>query len=130
MVAYPKDPAEQVARVIKDHKKRLIRIEARLDQAGSSRSKERPDISTAKTNITAAQTAITAVNTGSGGTTQENFLGNLSQVTAVSPTNGGGWTSGGRSSEARQIDTSVLTGWMNQVHADIAALAAALHSRN
>ena len=37
------------------------------------------------TNITANTTAITAVNTGSGGSTQENFLGSLNQ--AVAPSN-------------------------------------------
>jgi hypothetical protein len=130
MVAYPKDPADQVARVIKDHKKRLTRIEARLDQAQSDGSKYAGQIATADTNITAAQTAITAVNTGSGGTTQENFLGSLSKMAHYTETALGGWTSGGSILGSSQIDTTVLTDWMNDVSADIATILSRLEGGN
>jgi hypothetical protein len=81
MGTYPKDPSQAVARVIKEHHKKITRIEARLDQAQSDRSKDASD-------ITANTTAITAIGTGTGGTAEQNFLGLFAQAAVASPAAG------------------------------------------
>lgn len=73
MTTAPVHPALRVPKTINDHTKRLIRAESRLDQAGSTDSKQTADIA-------ANAAAVAAVNTRLGGTGQETYLGTLGQM--------------------------------------------------
>lgn len=124
---FPGDPATAVARIIKEHHKKITRIEARLDQGESNRSKDSTDIASNTTSITSNTTAITAVNTGSGGTTQENFLGSLGEMSHIangSPTAGGPWSDsgvlqGGPTTYWTATAADALIAWMNDVDNDL-----------
>ena len=149
MTQFPGDPSTAVARIIKEHHKKITRIEARLDQGESNRSKDASDIATNTTDITANTTAITAVNGGTGGTAEENFLGKLAQAAVASSAGGdsaqasflgnlgemshitdgsqsstGGWTTGGALSGGPSqywdgTHAAALVPWMNEVYSDI-----------
>jgi hypothetical protein len=56
------------------------------------------------------------------------FLATLSEAAHVTETNTGGWTTGGALAAGSWDNThaNALVTWMNQVHADIAAILAAL----
>jgi hypothetical protein len=127
---YPRAQAKKPAAAIADHGRQVTRAHARLDQVESTQSLQNTQISTAQTDITSNTTAINAVNTGSGGTSQENFLGNLSKMAHYTETASGGWTSGGAILGSSQIDAAVLVGWMNDVSADIAAILSRLEGGN
>lgn len=121
MTTFPRAPAQKVPHQVAETARQVTRAHARLDQDESTLSQQ-------ASQIAAAATAISAVNTGTGGTTQENFLGSLTQVPVVTQADGGGWTAGGAINGSSQIDTTVLTNWMNAVHLDIQNLIAALHN--
>lgn len=58
------------------------------------------------------------------------FLGLINQMSHYAETNSGGWTAGGAIVGSTQIDTTVLTNWMNQVNADIGAILSRLQGEN
>jgi hypothetical protein len=87
VTTFPKHPAMKAPHNFAETGRQTTRAHARLDQAESTQSKHTSQITTANTNIatntsniTANTTAINAVNTGSGGTSHENFLGTIGQM--------------------------------------------------
>ena len=119
---------------------------ARLDQDESTLSQHTAQIATANTNIatnttniatnttdiTANTTAITAVNTGSGGTAQENFLGQLTQLANFGLNATGGWTTTGALAAGTWDNShaTALVGFMNAVFADLTDLLQELRNSN
>jgi len=120
---FPGDPATAVARIIKEHHKKISRIEARLDQGESNDSKRAGDITTANTNIA-------AINTRLGGNTQETFLGTLGLMshitngsqTALGPWSDSGVLQGGPTTYWTATAADALIAWMNNVDSDISTL--------
>jgi hypothetical protein len=84
------------------------------------------------THITANTTAITAVNTGSGGSAQENFLGSLTQLANFGLNATGGWSTSGVLGAGTwdSAHATALVGFMNAVFADLQDLLQALRNSN
>lgn len=130
MTTFPKHQAARAPAVIAKSSREVTRAHARLDQDESTLSQHTAQITTANTNIAANTTAISAVNTGSGGTTQENFLGSLGQMSHItdgSPTAAGPWTDGGvlqggPTTYWTATAADALIGWMNDVDNDLSTL--------
>ena len=133
MTTFPKAPMVRAPAAIADNGRQATRAHARLDSVESVQSKQSADISTAQTDTNANTTAIAAINTGTGGTTHENFLGTISKASHVNETNSGGWTTGGAlNGGASQFwdntHAAALVPWMNQVNADIGNIISALQA--
>ena len=144
MGVHPGNPVTRFATTIAGHARQITRAHTRLDSTQSTVGQHTAQIATANaniatntanittntTNIATGVTNLAALNTRLGGTAVENFLGTLSQMLVYSQSNGGGCTSGGSIVGSTQIDTLVLTTWMNQVHADLGIIITLLRNAN
>ena len=136
MTTFPKAQAAKPAAAIAKSARENTRAHARLDQVESTSSKQTANIATNATNITTANSniamntaAIAAINTRLG-TANMAFLETLGQMSRYTETAAPGWTAGGAINGSSQIDTTVLTNWMNDVSADIAAILSRLRGEN
>lgn len=121
MTTFPRSPAQKVPHQVAETARQVNRAHARLDQVESTSSKQTSDTA-------ANTTSVHAINTGSGGSTQENFLGSISEAAHVTETNAGGWTPGGALNGSGSVDMTRLTTWMNQVNTDIGNIISALRA--
>lgn len=133
ITTYPKNQALRAPAHIAKSGREVNRAHARLDQDESTLSQHTAQIATANTNIatnttniatnttdiTANTTAITAVNTGSGGTAQENFLGSLQQMSFMGNESGSG---------VGMLSYSGASGWNNSAVDDYNALNTAFNN--
>ena len=137
MTTFPRNQVVRAPAAIAKSTREVTRAHSRLDQDESTLSQHTAQIATNAANITTAQTdtnanttAIAAVNTGSGGTAQENFLGSLGQMSHItdgSPTATGPWSDsgvlqGGPTTYWTATAADALIGWMNNVDNDISTL--------
>jgi hypothetical protein len=101
-------------------------------KANNTKNRVSADYAAHWTTINAHTTAINAVNTGSGGTTQENFLGSLNQQTNFGQSASGGWTAGGVLGPGTwdSSHATALVGWMNAVAGDLGDILTALRNAN
>jgi hypothetical protein len=144
VTTYPKAPAQKPAAVIADAGRQVTRAHARLDQVESTQSKQTSDISTNATNTATAQTTattaqttantatttLTALDARLGGSSQETFLGSLSQIANFGLNATGGWTTGGALQAGTWDSThaTALVGYMNAVYADLQDLLQAFRN--
>jgi hypothetical protein len=129
--AYQKPPHLRAPAAVADHGRKISRLEGSRDALVSQMNKTAPQAATALATANTAEAGVTAINTRLGAADMA-FLALLGQMSHYNATNGGGWTTGGALGAGSWDAThaSALTGWMNQVHADIAAILSRLQGES